>query len=334
MDPEAQRPKKRQRLEAVQAFHDKLPYVSQTALAEILKLAQSAPLPKASTRRDIRQARDQSVQVNTPYGTVHKTVKIAKKGGSNVPLEISDPWAFLWHACHTKSSCASLIERTLARHPCSYMQPWRLIFYTDEVGPGNQLAYRNARKFDAVYWSILEFGAGILSDEHAWFVLAVCRASLRSELIGSTIGLANACLETFSNADRSMRSGGIQLDLHGGRKVHLWLQLDMFIADADALRAALGWKGAGGLKPCPLCQNVFAYGSRLTRGCVERDASGWSVYHTCTDASKFVLHTTASLRGERVRTTCNPISGGPGARARRKPPAWWFKAVDKASCAD
>ena len=184
------RPEKRARL---QSFRDRVPYVSQSAFAKILRLGRQEELPEASSRRDVRVARDTTVMQETPYGPIHRQINIPGTT-TDVKLEIQDPFAMLWH-CSCKSECfARLIEQTCQRHPNSPARPWNIVFYTDEVGPGNQLAYRNRRKFHACYWTVLEFGSAALSNEEAWFELAVCRNDLAKEMRGGTSGMVRALM--------------------------------------------------------------------------------------------------------------------------------------------
>ena len=42
---------------------------------------------------------------------------------------------------------------------------------------GNQLVAANARKVQALYWSFIEFGKAVLSDEEAWFEIAIVRSN-------------------------------------------------------------------------------------------------------------------------------------------------------------
>ncbi len=80
-------------------------------------------------------------------------------------LEVQHPLAMLYHCCALSNSFSKFIGQVAAARPPTIDKPWRLILYTDEVLPGNQLGYKSARKFWAVYWSILEFGSSVLSDE-------------------------------------------------------------------------------------------------------------------------------------------------------------------------
>eukprot|EP00959_Pyramimonas_sp_CCMP1952_P415391 8703907-Pyramimonas_sp.AAC.1 len=52
----------------------------------------------------------------------------------------------------------------------------RIIAYSDEVTPGNQLADHNSRKLQAVYWSWYDLGFPTLCNELAWNTLAGVRS--------------------------------------------------------------------------------------------------------------------------------------------------------------
>jgi hypothetical protein len=100
----------------------------------------------------------------TPYGALHQTITVAGIDDP-VQLEVQHPLAMLYHCCTLHNSFSKFIGQVAAARPPTIDKPWRLILYTDEVLPGNQLGYKSARKFWAVYWSILEFGSSVLSDE-------------------------------------------------------------------------------------------------------------------------------------------------------------------------
>ena len=106
--------------------------------------------------------------------------------------------------------------------------------------------------------------------------------------------LVRAALDCFFDREtHDSSSAGVLLDVKGCSPLRVFLRLGTFLADEAALHAALKCKGSSGLKPCFLCSNVF---NRLsTRKCVEADASGSSVYHTCTDPTKLKLHTTETI---------------------------------------
>ena len=158
----AERPNKIARLQNLRA---RLPYVSQSALAQLLHIAQKEELPVGSSRQDIRDARDLFCQATTPYGKLHQVVSLKSTDKKDLRIEIQAPLPMLHHSTRLSSSLSDLIRRVHARSPSSPGTPWRLVFYGDEITPGNQLAYRNERKMWGFYWTLLEFGAAVLSGE-------------------------------------------------------------------------------------------------------------------------------------------------------------------------
>ena len=152
------------KLARLQSLRSRLPFISQTALAQVLKEAERTPLPTTCRRADIRDARNAAVKLVTPYGQVHQHVTFDGADGP-ITSEIQHPFAILYHSCLSSKPMSDLIRRLAAATPPSIHAPWNIILYTDEVLPGNQLAYRSSRKMWAIYWSVLEFGSAVLSDE-------------------------------------------------------------------------------------------------------------------------------------------------------------------------
>jgi hypothetical protein len=153
------------KLARLQALRSKLPHMSQTALAALLAEAEREPLPTAVNRKHIRHAREQVTQSQTPYGTLHQTLKLELSSGDTVDCEIQHPFAMLYYACCNSDRFSEFIRGVAAAHPPTVDSPWQIIVYTDEILPGNQLAYKSSRKTWGVYWSILQFGMSVLSDE-------------------------------------------------------------------------------------------------------------------------------------------------------------------------
>ena len=140
--PLMERPSKIARLASLRA---RLPYVSQSALAAVLKIAQEEPLP-SGTRRDIGRSRDAIVEERTPYGPLHAKVSIALTSGGDLDLEIQHPFAILYYMAMKSNDLSALIRATYMRRAPTIAHPWHLIIYSDEILPGNQLAYKNERK--------------------------------------------------------------------------------------------------------------------------------------------------------------------------------------------
>ena len=137
-------------------LQSKLPFISSNALSAMLKLAKTEELPDATSARSLRRCRDRDVAVETPYGSLHQQVKV----GDTV-VEVQHPLAMMYQVCKTSGDFAGLVKSL----SCSPTDPLRIIVYADEVLPGNPLAVTTERKLWVFYWSVLDFGASVLSHE-------------------------------------------------------------------------------------------------------------------------------------------------------------------------
>ena len=154
-----------QKLARLQALRDRLPYISQSALAAVLKISQHEQLPLAD-RKDIIHARDLISKTATPYGAITQIIKVpCASGGDDIQVEVQNPFAMLYHCCSTSNAMSALVKRVHEKKPGTLSTPWNMILYTDEITPGNQLGYKSQRKLWAIYWSVLEWGPEALSDE-------------------------------------------------------------------------------------------------------------------------------------------------------------------------
>ena len=202
-----------------------MPHVSQSALASLLAIAQREKLPEVKYRQEVRDAKDLAAKITTSYGPLHQRTPVLTKSGKYVDVEIAHPFAMLQHVCKVSESFANCLARTLAIVPNNLGNPWNLIIYTDEVTPGNQLAYRNARKFHAVYFSVMEFGPDILCHEQAWFTWAIVESTTVDEIQGGLAGLYNAVLKSFFDpSSHDIRSAGIHLVMPDGAILHLFFR--------------------------------------------------------------------------------------------------------------
>ena len=123
-------------------------------------------------RKHFQEGRDDLVlKFKTSFGPMLQTIKTVTTDGSSLDLFVAHPWAVL-DTCISKSKrLRKLIDEQLALKPCTPDKPWNIILYSDEVTPGNTHSPQNDRKFQAVYWSFLEFGPWALSHEEYWFPL-------------------------------------------------------------------------------------------------------------------------------------------------------------------
>ena len=140
-------------------LRSRLPFISQSALATILGIARTETLPTISTRRGIRSSRDLSSSMITPYGELHQQLVDETTG---TKFEIQHPCCMLYQTCKISAAFAALMSQVRDSSPAA---PLSLVFYCDEITPGNQLSYKNKRKTWGFYWSILELGNVALSFE-------------------------------------------------------------------------------------------------------------------------------------------------------------------------
>ena len=171
--------------------------------------------------------------------------------------------------------------------------PWSLIIYEDEIAPGDALKV-DLRKSHAIYWSFKEFGIEILCKEEVWFVACLARTSLVADLEAGTSHLFRFVLKFFFNPDgHNIALGGACLKLYGDNSatVMLFATLSVFISDEKALKDALLFKGASGLKICCLCKNITSHKSDL----FDR-ADSFALPDTCIDVTQWEAHTDESIR--------------------------------------
>ena len=152
---------KRARSLSVAALKAQLPYVSQSALAALLMAAKNNELPDITTRHMLRKARESYVAQLTPYGTIHQELSF----GDNITVQVQHPFAMLHHCAKVSKSFSSLLQQCLSESRSTPASPWNIIYYLDEVSPGNQLAYTHLRKSWVVYWSFMELGPALSSED-------------------------------------------------------------------------------------------------------------------------------------------------------------------------
>ena len=127
----AERPEKLRKLER---FRRKLPHMSASSLAAVLKEAKSDGIPDLTNRNAIREARDDAVDVMTPYGKLYQTADLDPKDGvRKIHLSFIHPIAFLWFACHSCACFSAYMESAMTAVVPSQDTPWTFVLYSDEV---------------------------------------------------------------------------------------------------------------------------------------------------------------------------------------------------------
>ena len=222
--------------------------------------------PAAMDRKVIRAARDSIVKFATPYGPMMQTLNMA--GTTGIEMPFADPFAMLWSLTKQSEGFASLMKNTLQSKPSSLENPWRMVLYSDEVVPGNQLSFHNLRKVWVLYYSFLEFGEEALALEDSWICLAVAKTDTVKTVDGGMAQVFNVILDYIfgSSTGQSLHQTGIFLEFPD----HLNMQPTRFFAclsgilqDGGAHKQVFLVKGDAGSKFCVACRTLYAERSEV-----------------------------------------------------------------------
>jgi hypothetical protein len=267
-----------------------LPHMSQSAFVAFLAAARDEPLPMVTRRDDLRSARALIPRRETPYGTVHQTIPLPRDDvvGGIFEVEVQSPWPMLHEVCAASPGLSLLIKQTLQRSGApTPSRPWKVCLYSDEVDPGDPLLGKHARKFQACYWSILDFGAAALSHEELWFTVCTVRATIVKDVVGRMSGVMGALLRHMFCGLHDPKMAGILVHLHGEpNPVRLFIDFGMMTGDEASIQAVNLTRGASGEMPCMFCMNLK---SKRSLDLVH-DRAGYFVSSTETDLSKIKYH--------------------------------------------
>ena len=156
---------------------------------------------------------------------------------------------------------SNYVEGLHLDNPSSEARPWRLILYSDEVTPGNQLKVDNKRKIQAIYWSLHEFHPK-LSDEDMWFTFTTKRSS-EVNLIDGGMSRIFGFVVKLMFVTLGMSLTGQVLKLASGKTIRLFLKLETFLQDGGAHKLTWHIKGDSGVRFCLLCKGLVSMASEL-----------------------------------------------------------------------
>ncbi len=162
-----------------------------------------------------------------------------------------------------------------------------LVWTADETFSGNPL-HESGRKIWVASFSFAECSRQQLSQDSFWFTPAVVRSKLVHLIPGGCSRLFASLLhlQLFNTEDGLATAGLIVVFNH--TQHCLFATFHSLITDGDAWKVILEAKGAGGLRPCPICQNCWSLGSDLShraRGHIEISESNPARFHEHTSMS-------------------------------------------------
>jgi hypothetical protein len=254
---------KRQRLADLERFRRRVPYVSQSALSAVLREAKASGIPDLSDRKHINEARGAALDMMTPYGKLQQSLDAAPvPPHTRQQLQVVHPLALLYVLLKTCVQFSDFVERLHDANPSSAAKPWNLCLYSDEVTPGNQLLSDNKRKIQAVYFSFLEFGIALASED-LWMTITAKRSSVVSKMIDGGMSQVFGIIPKLFFVIHALHEVGCTFMLASGRMVRIYAKMQAFLQDGGAHKLTWHCKGDAGAKFCLLCRNVITIKSEL-----------------------------------------------------------------------
>lgn len=242
----------------LEGFRRSVPHVSANALSAVLAEVAAQGLPESRSRWQVAQARLDSLEELTPYGSILTALPLVTKSGSATDLLIASPFALLHRAYKEGGSFTQLLDERLAAVPNSPEAPWRLVMYADEVVPGNALSNDNRRKIWVMYYSFVELSAAALSHENNWFCMTAKRSSEVAKVSGGIAQVFGAVIKFIFGPELNLHTGGLVLTRPDGTIVRIFAKLGMILQDGGAHKLTWHCKGDAGTKLCMLCRNLVS----------------------------------------------------------------------------
>ena len=251
------------KLRKLNEFRRTKPHCSASALAAILEDIKKNGIPDVTDRNSMREARNAVTTSIHQYGPILQHIRCTNDEGGTTTIPIASPFAMLAAALDESDNFRAFLKRRLMVHPPSPEAPWNIVVYSDEVTPGNPLAVANQRKFQAIYWSFLEFGVSALSHEESWFTLMTEFSTTVSACsAGLSQVFAEAIKSFFQTGGFHMMDGGMHIEIDGERS-RLFAKLGVVLQDGGAHKAVWQARGDGASKFCMLCKNLFTHDSNV-----------------------------------------------------------------------
>ena len=165
--------------------------IATRSLEHVVAWIREHGLPDSSSKSSVGRARAAAVDINTPFGPLLQTKELVKNDDSNIDIPFQHPMAMLWVVLDQSVEFRKEILRMLDATD----SPLRIALYSDEITPGRELKPGNDRKSWLFYWSFIEFGPLVLSNEFAWFTGCCIRSSIVADLEGHMSQVINAFLD-------------------------------------------------------------------------------------------------------------------------------------------
>ena len=125
-----------QKLQKLDDFKRKLPHVSASALAAILREVKEDGPPELGTRKQIKEATQQALS-NDVYGPMINFAEVTLVTGASQKICFVNPLTLLATAVGQGGAFSALLQESMQKHGCSFDAPFKLLLYAGEVVAGN-----------------------------------------------------------------------------------------------------------------------------------------------------------------------------------------------------
>lgn len=246
------------KLRRLEGLRRENPHISASALSSLVQDIQVNGLPDLHNRKHLKEARDFRIQEMDAYGPLFTQAPVMHKDGKERQLMFVNFFSLFFALFQQGGSFTTLVKKTLEACPCSPAKCWELIFYSDEIVPGQFLQTDSSRKIQAVYLSIKQFGGIALSQEQAW-LLGLAKRSAQVNDLEASISQVTAILldHIFNNSLVDASTTGFVIKDQNGTPFKIYLTLGMLLQDGAAHRQVWSLKGDAGSKFCLFCSNLY-----------------------------------------------------------------------------
>lgn len=131
-------------------FRKGLPHCSQAALSAILGRVRQYGLPDQSSEKNFREASNKLLGAMDWHGPSWQTSEAFTNTGKTISVIHINIQSLLAGLFNAGGCFQAFLEKVHSHTPSSAGQPWRAVFYSDEVHPGHQLS-SSSRKVWTIY---------------------------------------------------------------------------------------------------------------------------------------------------------------------------------------
>jgi hypothetical protein len=196
------------------------------------------------------------VEADGPCGPLLETrqLMLDGDGGTAAPWLIVNPMSLIRVAAAKQPALARMLEglRSDGKRP-------RVVFYMDEIKPGNVLHPDHGKTQACFYWTLMELPSWFRARAGGWFHYTTLPMKQVVRVAGRQSFIMARMLDSFFGADLPFNfHTGFPCPGSEGSFVFAAVP-GAVLADEKALKEIFCLKGASGTKPCFQCSNVVGH---------------------------------------------------------------------------